>query len=86
MAQKKIVVIGAGVAGLSAGCYALMNGYEVEIHEAHTLSGGLCTGWRRSGYWVDGCIHWLTSSRPGSDLYEVWEELGAVQGRQFYNH
>jgi phytoene dehydrogenase-like protein len=86
MAQKKIVVIGAGISGLSAGCYARMNGYDVEIYEAHTLPGGLCTGWKRGAYWIDGCIHWLTSSRPGLALYRVWEELGAVQGRQFYNH
>ncbi len=27
---KKIVIIGAGIAGLSAGCYARMNGYDAE--------------------------------------------------------
>jgi len=40
---KKVVIIGAGMAGLSAGCYACMNGYDVEIHEGHTQPGGLCT-------------------------------------------
>jgi len=47
---KKVVIIGAGIAGLSAGCYARMNGYDVEIHEAHHLPGGLCTAWKRQGY------------------------------------
>ncbi|MEA4907979.1 MAG: NAD(P)/FAD-dependent oxidoreductase [Anaerolineaceae bacterium] len=86
MSHKKIVIIGAGISGLSAGCYARMNGYEVEIHEAHTQPGGLCTGWKRGEYWIDGCLHWLMASRPGSELHKVWEELGAVQGRQFYHH
>ena len=40
---KRVVIIGAGISGLSAGCYARMNGYDTEIHEAHSLPGGLCT-------------------------------------------
>ncbi|HMN62812.1 MAG TPA: NAD(P)/FAD-dependent oxidoreductase, partial [Anaerolinea sp.] len=84
--SKKIPLIGAGISGLSAGCYALMNGYDVEIHEAHSLPGGLCTGWKRQGYFIDGCIHWLTSSSPESKLYRVWEELGTVQDRPMFNH
>lgn len=84
--SKKVLIIGAGISGLSAGCYALMNGYDVEIHEAHSLPGGLCTGWKRQGYFIDGCIHWLTSSSPECKLYRVWEELGAVQDRPMFNH
>ncbi len=84
--EKEVVIIGAGISGLSAGCYARMNGYDVEIHEAHTLPGGLCTTWKRNGYVVDGCIHWLTGTRPGSNLYRIWEELGAVQGRRMFDH
>ena len=38
---KKVIIIGAGIAGLSAGCYARMNGYEAEIYEAHTQPGAL---------------------------------------------
>ncbi len=84
MRQKSVIVIGAGIAGLSAGCYAAMNGYQTSIYEMHTSPGGLCTAWKRGGYTIDGCIHWLVGSRPGTQMYGVWEELGAVQGRQFF--
>ncbi|MBN2352328.1 MAG: NAD(P)/FAD-dependent oxidoreductase [Spirochaetales bacterium] len=84
--DKKIVIIGGGIAGLATGCYARMNGYEAEIHEMHSLPGGLCTTWRRGGYLFDGCIHWLVGSSPASDWYGVWEELGVVQGRPMFNH
>jgi phytoene desaturase len=30
--KEKIIIIGAGIAGLSAGCYARMNGYDAEIY------------------------------------------------------
>ena len=86
MAEKTIAIIGAGIAGLSAGCYARMNGYQTKIFESHDLPGGLCTAWTRRGYTFDGCIHWLTGSAPGDSLYSLWEELGAVQGRKMYDH
>ncbi len=81
--ERSIAIIGAGVAGLSAGCYGRMNGYRTEIFEMHDKPGGLCTAWQRKGYTIDGCIHWLVGSRPGSGMHRVWEELGAVQGRTF---
>lgn len=84
--EKKIGIIGAGIAGLSAGCYARMNGYNAEIYESHSLPGGLCTSWKRGEYVIDGCIHWLTGSSPCDSFYKLWEELGAVQGRLMYNH
>ena len=83
---KKIIIIGAGIAGLSAGCYGRMNGYETEIYESHNLPGGLCTSWKRKGYTVDGCIHWLTGSSPANPFYRIWEELGAVQNRRMIDH
>jgi phytoene dehydrogenase-like protein len=39
MAEKSVIIIGAGVAGLSTGCYARMNGYRTHIFEQHNLPG-----------------------------------------------
>lgn len=86
MSDKTILIIGAGVAGLSAGCYAQMNGYRSEIFELHTLPGGLCTAWERNGYTFDGCIHYLFGSGEGQPFNTMWRELGAVQGRPMINH
>jgi phytoene dehydrogenase-like protein len=86
MKQTDIIIIGAGIAGLAAGCYAQMNGYRTRIFELHNLPGGLCTAWERKGYVFDGCIHYLFGSRIGQPFYRLWEELGAVQGRQFVHH
>jgi phytoene dehydrogenase-like protein len=76
----------AGIAGLSAGCYGQMNGYRTQIFEMHTTPGGVCTTWKRKGYKIDGCIHWLTGSDPGNSFYPLWEELGVVQGRTMIDH
>jgi phytoene dehydrogenase-like protein len=82
---KSISIIGAGIAGLAAGCYGQMNGYETQIFEMHDQPGGVCTAWQRKDYTIDACLHWLVGSNKKSNFYPIWEELGAVQNRQFVN-
>ena len=82
---KSISIIGAGIAGLAAGCYGQMNGYETQIFEMHDQPGGVCTAWKRKDYTIDACLHWLVGSNKQSGFYPIWEELGAVQNRQFVN-
>jgi phytoene dehydrogenase-like protein len=86
MTEKTILIIGGGIAGLAAGCSARLNGYRAKIFEMHSLPGGLCTAWERKGYTFDGCIHYLFGSGEGQPFNKMWQELGAVQGRQFVNH
>lgn len=86
MSDKSIIIIGAGIAGLAAGCYAQMNGYHSQIFELHDLPGGLCTAWERKDYIFDGCIHYLFGSGAGQPFHQMWQELGAVQGRTMINH
>lgn len=81
MAEKSIIIIGGGLAGMAAGCYAQMNSYKTQIFELHNIPGGLCTSWKRKDYLIDGCIHWLIGSRSGG-FHRFYEELGAVQGRE----
>ncbi len=80
------IVIGAGIAGLAAGCFAQMNGYRTRIFEMHTLPGGLCTAWHRQGFVFDGCIHYLFGSGQGQPFSRLWEELGVMPGQQFFHH
>ena len=79
-----IVIIGGGVAGLSAGIYARKNGHSTVIVERHKTAGGNLTGWRRKGYTIDNCIHWLTGTNPVTQHYRIWQELGALEGTKVY--
>lgn len=76
--MKKIAIIGGGIAGMTAGALLQKAGFETEIYEKNALPGGQCTGWKREGYFIDNCIHWLTGTRPGSALHELWKEIGAL--------
>lgn len=83
--MKKVIIIGGGIAGLSAGIYALQGGFEAEIYEKNAMVGGECTGWSRQGYHIDNCIHWLTGCRPEDDLYKIWRNVGAIDDTtEFY--
>ncbi len=76
MSQKSILIIGAGVAGLCAGIYGQLNSYRTRIVEQHTIPGGLVTAWKREGYLVDLCVHWLAGSGPGFFMHRYWQTVG----------
>jgi phytoene dehydrogenase-like protein len=86
MEKKKIVIIGGGVAGLSAGIYAAMNGFETEIIEMHSVAGGQCTAWDRKKYRFDYCLHWLVGTANGA-FHEVWKETNVINSQtEIINH
>ena len=82
--MKKIIIVGGGISGLSAGCYARMNGYDAQIFEMNTLPGGLCTSWKRNGYTFDGSIHWLDGTSSTHPFNQVWQELGALKDKKIF--
>lgn len=79
--KKKVIIIGGGIAGLSAGCYLRMNGFKTRIFEQHHHPGGLCTSWKRGDYTFDGCVHWLAGSSPDDPFHKLWNEDGGEQAQ-----
>jgi len=71
--KPKVLIIGGGVAGLSAGIYSAMNGFDTEILEMHSVAGGQCTAWDRKGYRFDYCLHWLVGTSKGA-FHDIWKE------------
>ena len=86
MQPKKVNIIGAGISGLSLGCYLQMNGYETQIFEKHNIPGGLCTSWQKGDYVFDGCAHWILGSDEGSSFYKIWNELIDMKKVEWVNH
>lgn len=73
--SRKIVIIGAGIAGLCTAVYARRCGYDVELVEQHHGAGGLATSWVRGDYTFETCLHWLTGTDPNSLMYARWREV-----------
>lgn len=76
--MKTVAIIGGGIAGMTAGVLLQKAGFTTEIFEKNPIPGGQCTGWKREGYMIDNCVHWLTGTKEGSALHELWKEIGAL--------
>lgn len=83
--EKSVLIVGGGIAGLSAGNYARVNGYKTSIFEKHSIPGGLCTAWERKGYTFDISMHMLTGSHSGP-FHQMWKELGIPEKFSFHSH
>jgi len=73
--QKRVVVVGAGWAGLGATYHLASQGYDVTLLEASPYPGGLVAGWKTtSGRSVEGGIHgfWY----PYRNIFSLVQELG----------
>jgi len=89
--MKNVIIIGAGVTGLSTGIHALLKGHTVTIYEKNDICGGCCGGWYRNNYYIDNCMHWLTGTNQHTKTFKLWKKLGAMdetsnlyQGSYFY--
>lgn len=49
--RETMIIVGAGIGGLSAGCYAQMNGYKSRIFELHGIPG-LLHGVEEGGFYL----------------------------------
>lgn len=73
--QKRVVVVGAGWAGLGATYHLAKQGYDVTLLEASPYPGGLVAGWKTAGgRSVEGGIHgfWY----PYNNIFSLVRELG----------
>ena len=76
--MAEIMIVGGGVAGLSARIHARLQGHQVVILEKNSHPGGNLTAWKRKGCIIDNCIHWLTGTNPASKTFQLWRTLGAL--------
>ncbi|HEU5396888.1 MAG TPA: NAD(P)/FAD-dependent oxidoreductase [Verrucomicrobiae bacterium] len=83
VAEKSIIIIGGGLAGLATGCYGRMNGYRTTVLEHHSEAGGVAKSWKHGDYLIDGGIHYLMGHRPGLACHQLYRELGIFHRRSF---
>jgi phytoene dehydrogenase-like protein len=71
-----VIIIGAGIGGLTCGCYLAKAGLKVLIVEQNHTAGGYCTSFRRNGYFFDSSVHSLCSNRKNGRLRSLFEDFG----------
>ncbi|MCA9934268.1 MAG: NAD(P)/FAD-dependent oxidoreductase [Ardenticatenaceae bacterium] len=85
MATEKfdVVVIGAGLGGLSAAGYLAKAGKRVLVLEHHTVPGGYAHEFRRGKYRFEVALHALDGAGPGGWAYPTLRELEVLEQVKF---
>jgi len=79
-----VIIIGAGVGGLTCGCYLAKNGMHVLIIEKNNKVGGCCSSFIRNGVEFDAGVHSIGSCREEGILGSIFKELDLINEIKLY--
>ncbi|BBA80091.1 C-3',4' desaturase CrtD [cyanobacterium endosymbiont of Rhopalodia gibberula] len=71
-----IIVIGAGIGGLTAGALLACRGYDVTVYEQAGVPGGCASTFRRRGFNFDVGATQVAGLEPGGIHQRIFAELG----------
>ena len=73
MSGKKVIIVGAGVGGLTTAIHLARNGFQVKIHEKNPEVGGRCSALKQDGHYFDLGATLLMMT----DVYkQTWNSFG----------
>jgi phytoene dehydrogenase-like protein len=78
--MKNVIIIGAGIGGLTAGCLLAKRGHKVTIFESHSMPGGYTAGFYRKGcYFESGtlCFEYANT------IYKSMKDIGVLEKIDF---
>ncbi|GAA4725790.1 phytoene desaturase family protein [Brevibacillus fulvus] len=78
-----VIVIGAGLAGLTAGALLAQTGHKVLVLEQHYVVGGCASTFRRGRFLFDAAVHLIGGCEPGGEIYAIFEQLGLLEQLEF---
>ena len=70
-----VVIIGAGIAGLTSAALLSKSGLKVCVLERHYLIGGYLQGFQRDGFTFDTAIHWLNQCGKDGTVTKLFKHL-----------
>jgi phytoene dehydrogenase-like protein len=77
------IIIGAGLAGLTAANSLVMKGHRVLVLEKQAFPGGCTMNFERSGYRFEASTHVINGCAPGGMTYRQLEKIGAQDVVEF---
>jgi phytoene dehydrogenase-like protein len=78
-----VVIIGAGMGGLSCGTLLAKKGLRVLICEQSAKAGGYCVNFQRNGFTFTPAVHYLNEFGPHGQMEEAFQTLGLPREIEF---
>ncbi|WP_161485969.1 phytoene desaturase family protein [Desulfotomaculum copahuensis] len=81
--MKKIIIIGSGIGGLTAGNLLAQKGHDVTIFESHRTPGGYTAGFCRNGFYFESGTFGLEAS---ATVFKAMKDIGVYNRIEFVRH
>lgn len=65
MSENRVVIVGAGIGGLTCAALLAHGGFKVTVFEKNSYIGGACSSYQKNGYTFDRGVHMFTSGMNG---------------------
>lgn len=70
-----VIVIGAGIGGLTCGALLAQRGFKVLLLEKNNFLGGCCSSFRRDDFLFDS-VHWFAGGGPDTFIGKMFKKIG----------
>jgi all-trans-retinol 13,14-reductase len=78
MSDADVIIIGAGMAGLTCGCLLAKKGLKVLMIEKNQKVGGCCTSFQKDGFSFDLAVQSIGECQEGGRVWKILRELSLL--------
>ncbi len=78
-----VIIIGAGMGGLTAGALLAKDGLKTLVIEKHSIPGGYATSFKRKGFWFDSVLDAISGCNNGGWIWQALKRLGLEKEIEF---
>jgi prolycopene isomerase len=83
MPEADVIIIGAGVGGLTCGCLLAQRGLNVLMVEKNQKVGGCCTSFQRNGFTFDLSVQSIGECQEGGRIWNLLKRLDLLDQFRF---
>jgi len=83
MPDADVIIIGAGMAGLTCGCLLAQKGLKVLMIEKNQKVGGCCTSFEKDGFSFDLSVQSLGECQEGGRIWRILKQLNLLDQIRF---